>query len=129
MFNNIRVQENNKNYENSRTVIRISTTIFIFVVLSFAVYLSLIPSAMADTGIQDGGEDVSTLGNFLYSVLDFLIALLWGAWTIVAVLFARDLMLGKDAAELKRKIFKLIKATIILLIITALPVLFADFAN
>ncbi len=74
----------------------------------------------------------NTTPNYLQnvsSVFDFLTALLWGAWTIIAVLFAKDLMMGHDAAELKRKIFKLIKAAIILLIITALPTLFAGLAS
>ena len=129
MCNNIWVQGNNNGYKNSYMIIRIATAIFILVILSFSVSLSLIPSAMADTDIQGGGDAVSALGNFLYSILDILTSLLWGVWGIFTILFAKDLMLGKDAVELKRRAFKLIKAAIVLLIITALPVLFAGLAN
>ena len=132
MCNNIWVQGNNNGCKNGRAIIRIATTIFILVVLSFSVSFSLIPSAMANTlpnYLQGGGDAVRTLGNFINNALSFLTALLWGIWTIIAVLFAKDLMMGHDAEALKTKVFKLGAAALILLMITALPTLFAGFAN
>ncbi len=79
--------------------------------------------------LQGGGDAVRTLGNFINNALSFLTALLWGIWTIIAVLFAKDLMMGHDAEALKTKLFKLGAAALILLMITALPTLFAGFAN
>ena len=79
--------------------------------------------------LQGGGDVVGTLGNFINNALNFVTALLWGIWTILAALFAKDLMMGADAEEIKSRAIKLGGAALILLTITALPALFAGFAN
>ena len=79
--------------------------------------------------LQSNTDAMGTLGRFMNGVLQFLSALLWGIWAIFAVLFAKDLMMGKDAEELKGRVLKLGGAALILLMVTALPALFAGFAN
>ena len=79
--------------------------------------------------LQSNTDAMGTLGRFMNGALKFLSALLWGVWAIFAVLFAKDLMIGKDAEELKSRVLKLGGAALVLLMITALPALFAGFAN
>lgn len=79
--------------------------------------------------LKSNTDAMGTLGRFMNGALKFLSSLLWGIWAIFAVFFAKDLMMGKDAEELKGRVLKLGGAALILLMITALPALFAGFAN
>jgi len=79
--------------------------------------------------LQSNTDAMGTLGRFMNGALKFLSSLLWGIWAIFAVLFAKDLMVGTDAEELKGRVLKLGGAALVLLMITALPALFAGFAN
>lgn len=111
-------------YSFNRTMILTILVLFSFILFTPETYANTLPNYL-----QGGGDAVRTLGNFINGAINFLTALLWGIWTIFAILFAKDLMLGKDAEELKSKVFKLGGAALILLMISALPALFAGFAN
>ena len=51
--------------------------------------------------LQSGGDATQTLGRFMSGALNFLTSFLWGIWALFAVLFAKDLMVGKDAEDIK----------------------------
>ncbi len=79
--------------------------------------------------LQSGGDATQTLGRFMSGALNFLTSFLWGIWALFAVLFAKDLMVGKDAEDIKGRAFKLGAAALVLLMITTLPALFAGFVG
>ena len=79
--------------------------------------------------LQGGGDATRTLSRFMNGALRFLTTFLWGIWALFAVLFAKDLMIGKDAEDIKSRAFKLGAAALVLLMITALPAMFAGFVN
>ena len=122
-YNGTNNKSMNNNYGNKN---------LLFWGLALISIFSIFTPAFADTlptYLKGNTDAMGTLGRFMNGALKFLSSLLWGIWAIFAVLFAKDLMMGKDAEELKGQVLKLGGAALILLMITALPALFAGFAN
>ncbi len=106
-----------------------STVILLFAVVAVSLFTGGAHANTLPDYLQGGGDAVRTLGNFINGALSFITALLWGIWVIFSAFFAKDLIMGAESEELKAKAIKLGAAALILVSITALPALFAGFAN
>lgn len=109
---------------NNKKLDKIIIPLIAIIILAEPAFADSLPNYL-----QSNTDAMGTLGRFMNGALTFLSSLLWGIWAIFAVLFAKDLMMGSDAEELKGRVLKLGGAALVLLMITALPALFAGFAN